>query len=1203
MPVSRLLCCTLFLSLLWVTTATGATYYVDHAGGDGPGGSDFNSCSQAQSPGSAKETLVDAVTCLQPGDTLYLRGGTWLAGNNFIGLWPLPSGTSWLNPITIAAAPGETVWLAPDGGGYAVRNGERYIIFDRLNVDKRNFGHQGAIQICCGSDFIRVQNAEFIDNLSGINENGLHFQGNGTGIEFLNNRMSGAAWYSIYFWGRFSIFDGNEIFGNGSYGMHIFANAQQSIEGNIVRNNRIHSNGFNDPRGFLGCGLVMANGPNNIAYNNLIYNNGCGIQIDFYCHGCKAYNNTFWGNTGTDVMVYQQSSTVVGAEVRNNIAYSGNQAAFEDLATDTIFSHNLCPFSNFGCAVVGDPQFVNPGGGDFHLQPGSAARDVGTNLSAFFNTDYAGAARNQGGAWDIGAYEFGAGGPGPGPTPTGNPIYLSAGGHGDTPSDGDGSVQSCINAESSATPKATMPGALACMIVPGKELRIRGGTYTTTIDTLTTPITGGNSWLAPTRLTAYQNEPVTLALPVGQTVAVFHRNSATDHYILATGLTIDGMNRTGNNALVFYPGAHHIRYENTTIRNTANGFECVYIGDADNIELKTVTIHTCGTDGVGVQGTVDGLLVETSTIHSTGNRAIWANVASGSNTNLVISRNRIRDTGTAGTMPGIIVGPGTGALVVNNLLYDNDAGIQILSGATETKIYHNTIASTTGVGIQCNSGASGVLVTNNIAFTTGGGILNNCAATLTTNLTTDPLFTNAAGDIYTLQDTSPAINMGTSLPAVTVAFDGVLRPQGPQVDIGAYERSTTTPPVEPTGMGPLVIHAGNPRYFAKPNGDLVFLAGAYDWDFAFRMSDVDAEAYTEFWVDHGMNLIRVTTNDPTFATSSPPGSTPFNSAYFAKLVERVTLAHSKGLYVQISMLEHVTQAPFNDVPYVENYLRHVVDQVGMFENVLFEIGNELQTEGLDGGNVGSFLTQMINVVNAQQAANGFTGASRKPVGISDFPVACGFGVCPAVVSYMKNSPADFIQLGRSEVGQHVDDTPADLAGQRVSIVDSDHIWPYNLNHTWAWRTFMRGHNVQLLDGNEFIPDHSEDDNDIVSVPTFDARMRIGDIRAFALRLDLTQTVPNASVSTTGYALANPGVEYLVYQPGSGPFNVTLLPETYTVEWWDASNQVSVGAPEITATGVTTFTPPFAGDAVLYLKTGPPPPVISPSAAIQALMFF
>jgi len=49
----------------------------------------------------------------------------------------------------------------------------------------------------------------------------------------------------------------------------------------------------------------------------------------------------------------------------------------------------------------------------------------------------------------------------------------------------------------------------------------------------------------------------------------------------------------------------------------------------------------------------------------------------------------------------------------------------------------------------------------------------------------------------------------------------------------------------------------------------------------------------------------------------------------------------------------------------------------------------------------------------------------------------------------------------------------------------------------------------------------------------------GNARTVAERIDLNLMIPIDSASSTGYALVNPNVEYLVYQPAQSSFTVTL----------------------------------------------------------------
>jgi len=56
-------------------------------------------------------------------------------------------------------------------------------------------------------------------------------------------------------------------------------------------------------------------------------------------------------------------------------------------------------------AIIGDPKFVNPAGGDFHLREDSPAIDSGSSIDAP-SDDFDGNPRPQGAGYDVGAFEF-----------------------------------------------------------------------------------------------------------------------------------------------------------------------------------------------------------------------------------------------------------------------------------------------------------------------------------------------------------------------------------------------------------------------------------------------------------------------------------------------------------------------------------------------------------------------------------------------------------------------------------------------------------------------------------------------------------------------------------------------------------------------------------------------------------------------------
>ena len=107
----------LLISLFIWTPSWATTYYVAKAG---DGGSDSNSCAQAQNLASPKLTIAAGTGCLSAaGDTLYIRAGTYaeiLSSQNMPGGGV--SGTS-TNRITFANYDGENVIVAP--GGAATR--------------------------------------------------------------------------------------------------------------------------------------------------------------------------------------------------------------------------------------------------------------------------------------------------------------------------------------------------------------------------------------------------------------------------------------------------------------------------------------------------------------------------------------------------------------------------------------------------------------------------------------------------------------------------------------------------------------------------------------------------------------------------------------------------------------------------------------------------------------------------------------------------------------------------------------------------------------------------------------------------------------------------------------------------------------------------------------------------------------------------
>src|SRR5438034_11828055 len=80
-----------------------------------------------------------------------------------------------------------------------------------------------------------------------------------------------------------------------------------------------------------------------------------------------------------------------------------------------------------------------------------------------------------------------------------------------------------------------------------------------------------------------------------------------------------------------------------------------------------------------------------------------------------------------------------------------------------------------------------------------------------------------------------------------------------------------------------------------------------------------------------------------------------------------------------------------------------------------------------------------------------------------------------------------------------------------------------------------------------------------------ARYALGDTLRFAQEVQLAAMTPQADASSTGYALVDPGREYLVLQPveKGGSFTVTLEAGTYAPQWHDLTTRETRSTDQVT----------------------------------------
>jgi hypothetical protein len=239
--------------------------------------------------------------------------------------------------------------------------------------------------------------------------------------------------------------------------------------------------------------------------------------------------------------------------------------------------------------------------------------------------------------------------------------------------------------------------------------------------------------------------------------------------------------------------------------------------------------------------------------------------------------------------------------------------------------------------------------------------------------------------------------------------------------------------------------------------------------------------------------------------------------------------------------------------YQEAYVRRVVETVNHLDNVLYEVANETTVIGSK-----AWQYHFIGFLNKLQA----TKRLRHPVGMTVADTEVNNAALFA-------SEAQWISPGTE--GGYKDDPPA-ADGRKVILSDTDHLWGVGGDADWVWKSFLRGLNPIYMD-----PLFEDAKHESV-------REAMGQTWRLAARMNLAQMTPRPDLSSTGYCLASPGKEYLVYLPKGGTVTVDLTAATgeLAAEWLDPAKNKTVAAGTIGVGDRRKFQAPFSGAAVLYL---------------------
>jgi hypothetical protein len=456
-------------------------------------------------------------------------------------------------------------------------------------------------------------------------------------------------------------------------------------------------------------------------------------------------------------------------------------------------------------------------------------------------------------------------------------------------------------------------------------------------------------------------------------------------------------------------------------------------------------------------------------------------------------------------------------------------------------------------------------------------------------------------------------------------------------EVGGFRDSTTLTVSGSPAPGPLQVSTVNPRYFADPSGRIVYLTGSEYWKTiqdngtANPPTAFDNVAFLNFLQQRNHNFTRLymweqarwsaETNlshwfSPTPYLRTGPGTaadggprfdvTKVNPEYLARVRSRVIAAGARGIYVSVMLFNGWsigTKAsstagnpwlahPFNSanningidgdpngdgrgaetqtlsIPAVtasqEAYVRAVIDAVNDLDNVIFEISNE-SDQSAD-----AWQYHMINFVRTYEASK----PKQHPIGMTvPYPT-----VPQGANTDVLNGAADWVSINGDV------NNPVVADGSKVSLLDTDHLCGICGDAASPWRSFTRGHNTLLMDGYDGSPGVGDPKYNPSDPIWEEIRTNMGYARSYALRMDLARAVPRGDLSSSGYCLAVPGSEYLVFLPSGGSANVNLaaVSGSRTVEWFNPANGQTTPGGTVAGGSVVALTAPFTGMAIVYI---------------------
>lgn len=380
--------------------AQSTTYYVSTSG------SDFN-------PGTIDQplrTINAGVKLLTPGDTLYIRGGTYQEEVNINGYNGSANNYYTIknyNNEKVVMIGGDSISSSPYDHGFEFQNSSFW------NIDGIEFStYQGA------GVWLNGVNNSSVDhnfNLTNLKAHDIEYSKASTaGAEGIlgngnvyNCDVKGCQIYNIGLI-KDNHNDHGIYIGYGAHDWTIEANKIHDVTGSCIQL-------WGAPSGGKNCNI----------YNNILYNSHRqGLILGYYATDNKVYNNTFYNNYECDVYIIDNS---YNNTLRNNIFGSFGSIITVEIANSSYFNNSFdynCYWKtdgNIGTGgltysyvrsrgeeahgVYGNPQFVNANGGNFRVYGYSNTTGVGSNDNNVPTYDFSGTLR-EAPYQDMGAYDY-----------------------------------------------------------------------------------------------------------------------------------------------------------------------------------------------------------------------------------------------------------------------------------------------------------------------------------------------------------------------------------------------------------------------------------------------------------------------------------------------------------------------------------------------------------------------------------------------------------------------------------------------------------------------------------------------------------------------------------------------------------------------------------------------------------------------------